>query len=60
MIHCEEFENIYPMITKNIRVKEKCPWFNADIITARKKEGPQKRNGKEERQEKIKQIILTK
>ena len=25
------------MITKNKIVKEKCPWFNADIIRARKK-----------------------
>ena len=33
----EEYENMCPMITKNIIVKEKCPWFNADIIRTWKK-----------------------
>ena len=33
----EEYETICPAITKNITVKEKCPWFNGDIIRARKK-----------------------
>ena len=33
----EEYETMCPMITKNITVKEKCPWFNGDIIRARKK-----------------------
>ena len=33
----EEYENMCPLITKNIIVKEKCPWFNGDIIRARKR-----------------------
>ena len=33
----EEYENMCPVITKNITVKEKCPWFNGDIVRARKR-----------------------
>ena len=33
----EEYENMCPMITKNITVKEKCPWFNGDLVRARKR-----------------------
>ena len=33
----EEYENMCPLITKNIIVKEECPWFNGDIIRARKR-----------------------
>ena len=33
----EEHENMCPVITKYITVKEKCPWFNGDIIRARKR-----------------------
>ena len=33
----EEYENMCPVITKNITVKEKCPWFNGDIARARKR-----------------------
>ena len=30
----EKYEIMCPMITKNLTVKEKCPWFNGDIIRA--------------------------
>ena len=33
----EEYDNMCPIITKNIIVKDKCPWFNGDIIRARRK-----------------------
>ena len=33
----EEYENMCPSITKNIIVKEKCPWFNGDVVSARKR-----------------------
>ena len=33
----EEYENMCPLIMKNIIVKEKCPWFNGDIVRARKR-----------------------
>ena len=33
----EEYENMCPLITKNIIVKEKCPWFNGDVASARKR-----------------------
>ena len=33
----EEYENMCPMITKNIIVKEKCQWFNGGIVRARKR-----------------------
>ena len=35
----EEYENMCPLITKNIIVKEKCPWFNGDVVSARKRRG---------------------
>ena len=33
----EEYENMCLVITKNITVKEKYPWFNGDIVRARKR-----------------------
>ena len=35
----EEYDNMCPVITKNIpvTVKEKCPWFNGNIVRVRKR-----------------------
>ena len=55
----EEYENMCPVITKNITVKEKCPWFNGDI-EQEKEEERLKRNGKDERQVKIGRVTKVK
>ena len=33
----KEFDELCPLVTKTIIVKENCPWFNTEILNARKK-----------------------
>ena len=40
----EEYENMCPVITKNITVKENSPWFNGDIVRAKKKKKKEKKD----------------
>ena len=57
----DEYEIMCPMITKNITVKEKCPWFNGDIIRARKKRRAAEKKWKRRKTKgKIEQIISMK
>ena len=39
----KEYENVRQVITKNIIVKEKCPWFNGDTVKREKERAAEKK-----------------
>ena len=56
----EEYENMCPVITKYITAKEKCPWFNGDIVRARKRRRAAEKKWKRRKTVKIGRVTKVK